>query len=170
MTPSICKLSAKLSPLPRNNVATQPRPTSPRHFQALACRAIAARWPFRLASTMIGEPRGDGDVVAAMVGGLWDMLVSYSSQSRAPDTLGFQLSMWSPQRPGCRQQITRGPQWSHDRSHRRCQGTAWHSLRWLSGIIGSQWVWSGLPALQGSDRAARPEATAAEAQKLVRLQ
>ena len=40
--------------------------------------------------------------------GLWNVLVSYSSHSLAPNTLGFQQSTRSLQQPGCRQQITRG--------------------------------------------------------------
>jgi hypothetical protein len=51
-----------------NSLAAPPRPTSPLNFQLLACRALAVRWLFRLASTMIGEPQDNGDAVAAVVG------------------------------------------------------------------------------------------------------
>ena len=56
---------------------------------------------------MIGEPRGDGDAVAAVVGAVGCVGLVFIS-SPAPDTLGFQQSTRSLQQPGCRQQITRG--------------------------------------------------------------
>jgi hypothetical protein len=101
--------------------------------------------------------------------GQWDMLVSYSSQSQSPDTLRFQLSMWSPQRPGYRQQIT----WSRSGltiavtgAVERPQGS--HCVRSVGSSVANA-CGAGYRPCRVSDRAARPEATAADAQKLARL-
>jgi hypothetical protein len=170
MTPSICKLSAKLSPLPRNSVATQPRPTSPRDFQALARRAIAARvGSFVWLRQWLAGPE-------AMVmqwpqwSGLRDMSVPCSSQSRAPDTLGFQQSMWSPQQLGHRQQNTRSRSGLIIAATVAVKGP--HSSRCVRSVGSSaaSGCVVGYQPCRVPTRQARHEATAADAQKLARLQ